>query len=114
MRSALVPVVQFSSGIIQWVLLIGVLLITTFPYLLLAGIVLFALTTLFAFITLPVEFDASRRALVWLESSRLTYGKEQEQAKDALNWAAMTYVVAAIGSLATLLYYISIFTGRRD
>jgi Zn-dependent membrane protease YugP len=114
MRSSLVPVVQFSSGIIQWVLLIGVLLITTFPYLLLAGIVLFALTTLFAFITLPVEFDASRRALVWLESSRLTYGKEQEQAKDALNWAAMTYVVAAIGSLATLLYYISIFTGRRD
>lgn len=114
MRSALVPVVQFSSGIVQWILLIGVLLIATFPYLLLAGIVMFAFTTLFAFITLPVEFDASRRALVWLENTRLTYGEEHTKAKDALNWAAMTYVVAAIGSLATLLYYVSIFMGRRD
>jgi len=114
MRSALVPVVQFSSGIVQWVLLIGVLLITTFPFLLLAGIVMFALTTIFAFITLPVEFDASKRALVWLENTKLTYGEEQTQAKDALNWAAMTYVVGAIGSLATLLYYVSIFMGRRD
>ncbi|MEZ5173303.1 MAG: zinc metallopeptidase [Bacteroidia bacterium] len=114
MRSALVPVVQYSSGIVQWVLLAGVLLMAAFPYLLLAGIVMFALTTLFAFITLPVEFDASRRALVWLEGSRLSQGKEHDQAKDALQWAAMTYVVAAIGSLATLLYYISIFTGRRN
>lgn len=114
MRSALVPVVQFSSGIVQWILLIGVLLIATFPYLLLAGIVMFAFTTLFAFITLPVEFDASIRALVWLENTRLTYGEEHTKAKDALNWAAMTYVVAAIGSLATLLYYVSIFMGRRD
>lgn len=114
MRSALVPVVQYSSSIVQWVLLVGVLLISVFPYLLLAGIIMFAMTTVFAFITLPVEFDASRRALVWLEGSRLSQGKEQDQAKDALQWAAMTYVVAAIGSLATLLYYVSIFTGRRD
>ncbi|MEX1188127.1 MAG: zinc metallopeptidase [Bacteroidia bacterium] len=114
MRSALVPVVQFSSSIMQWVLLAGVLLITTFPYLLIAGIVMFAFTTLFSFITLPVEFDASKRALVWLDGTRLTHGKEHEQAKDALNWAAMTYVVAAIGSLATLLYYVSIFMGRRN
>lgn len=114
MRSALVPVVQFSSSIMQWVLLAGVLLITTFPYLLLAGIVMFAMTTLFSFITLPVEFDASKRALVWLNGTRLTQGEEHVQAKDALNWAAMTYVVAAIGSLATLLYYVAIFMGRRD
>jgi Zn-dependent membrane protease YugP len=114
MRSALVPVVQFSSSIMQWVLLAGILLISTFPFLLLAGIVMFAFTTLFSFITLPVEFDASKRALVWLNGSRISQGIEHEKAKDALNWAAMTYVVAAIGSLATLLYYVSIFMGRRD
>lgn len=114
MRSALVPVVQFSSGIMQWVLLAGVLLISAFPYLLLAGIALFALTTLFSFITLPVEFDASKRALAWLNTTQLAHGQEHEKATDALNWAAMTYVVAAIGSLATLLYYVSIFANRRD
>ena len=114
MRSALVPVVQFSSNYVQWILLAGVLLINIFPALLIIGIILFAMTTIFSFITLPVEFDASRRALVWMSNTNLTYGKENDQAKDALNWAAMTYVVAAIGSLATLLYYISIFTGRRN
>lgn len=114
MRSALVPVVQFSSSIVQWILLIGVLLINTFPALLLIGVVLFALTTLFSLITLPVEMDASRRALVWLKSTNLTYGEEADQAKDALTWAGMTYVVAAIGSIATLLYYVSLLTGRRD
>jgi Zn-dependent membrane protease YugP len=114
MRSALVPVVQFSSSIIQWVLLAGVLLINTFPALLVIGVVLFAFTTLFSLITLPVEMDASRRALVWLKSTNMTYGEEADQAKDALNWAGMTYVVAAIGSIATLLYYVSFLTGRRD
>jgi uncharacterized protein len=113
MRSALVPVVQFSSNIVQWVLLAGVLLISVFPALLIAGIIMFAMTTLFSFITLPVELDASRRALAWLDKTQMTYGEEHAQAKDALNWAAMTYVVAAIGSLATLLYYISIFNDRR-
>jgi Zn-dependent membrane protease YugP len=114
MRSALVPVVQFSSNIIQWILLAGVLLLQTFPALLMIGIGLFALTTLFSLITLPVEFDASRRALKWMDSTGLTYGEEHDQAKDALNWAAMTYVVAAIGSVATLLYYVSLLSGRRD
>ncbi len=113
MRSALVPVVSFSSSIIQWVLLLGIILIKAFPALLLIGIGLFALTTLFAFITLPVEYDASRRALVWLNSSGLTYDREHEEAKDALKWAARTYVVGALASLATLMYYIMIFLGSR-
>jgi len=114
MRSALVPMVQFSSNIIQWILLLGVLLVNTFPALLIIGVALFALTTLFSLITLPVEFDASRRALAWLDRTGMTYGQEHDQAKDALQWAAMTYVVAAIGSIATLLYYVSFLTGRRD
>jgi Zn-dependent membrane protease YugP len=114
MRSALVPVVQFSSSFVQWILLAGVLLLQTFPALLMIGIGLFALTTLFSLITLPVEFDASRRALMWMDSTGLTYGEEHDKAKDALNWAAMTYVVAAIGSVATLLYYVSLLSGRRD
>ena len=113
MRSKLVPVVQFSSNIVQWILLAGVLMLQISPALLLIGITLFALTTLFAFITLPVEFDASARALAWLERTNTTTGQEHEGAKDALKWAAMTYVVAAIGSLATLLYYIFIFLNRR-
>jgi Zn-dependent membrane protease YugP len=113
MRSALVPAVSFASKYVQWILLAGVLLINVFPYLLLAGIVLFAMTTLFAFITLPVEFDASKRALRWLESSGMTSAQEHDLAYDALKWAALTYVVAALGSLATLLYYIAVFTGRR-
>jgi len=113
MRSALVPVVQISSRVVQWVLLLGVLLLSTGnAWLLIAGVVLFSLTTLFSFITLPVEFDASRRALAWLDSVNLTAGQEHEQAKDALKWAAMTYVVAAIGSIATLLYYVSFLRGN--
>jgi Zn-dependent membrane protease YugP len=84
-----------------------------FPYLLLFGIVLFALTTIFSFVTLPVEFDASNRALVWLDNSGITTSQEHEMAKDALKWAAMTYVVAALASLATLMYYVSLFLRRR-
>jgi len=114
MRSQLVPIVQVSSNVVQWVLLGGVLLLNVFPGLLFVGIVLFALTTIFSFITLPVEYDASNRALAWMESTNLSYGQEHEKAKDALSWAALTYVVAAIGSLATLLYYLSIYLGRRD
>ncbi len=114
MRSALVPVVQFSSSIVQWVLLGGILLLNTFPQLMLIGICLFAMTTLFSFITLPVEIDASRRALVWLNSAGVTNVFNHNQAKDALKSAAYTYVVAALGSLATLVYYIMIFTNRRE
>jgi Zn-dependent membrane protease YugP len=111
LRSKLVPVVQFSSGIVQWVLLGGVLMINAFPQLLLAGIVLFAFITLFSVITLPVEFDASRRALAWLDSSRMLTTTEYPKAKEALKWAALTYVVAALASVATLVQYVSIFLG---
>lgn len=114
MRSALVPVVQFSSSIVSWVLLAGIFLIDTFPQLMLIGICLFAMTTLFSFITLPVEIDASRRALVWLRSAGVTNAYNQHQAQDALKSAAYTYVVAALSSLATLVYYVMIFTNRRD
>lgn len=114
MRSALVPVVQFSSSIVSWVLLAGIFLIDTFPQLMLIGICLFAMTTLFSFITLPVEIDASRRALVWLRSAGVTNAYNQHQAQDALKAAAYTYVVAALSSLATLVYYVMIFTNRRD
>ena len=112
-RSKLVPVVSFTSKWVQWILLAGILLVRTFPVLLLAGIVLFALTTLFSFITLPVEIDASRRALAWLSNAGITSYQNHEMAQDALKWAAYTYVIAALGSLATLLYYIMIFTGSR-
>jgi Zn-dependent membrane protease YugP len=114
MRSRLVPVVSFTSRWVQWVLLAGVLLVQTFPALLLVGIILFSLTTLFSFITLPVEINASKRALVWLNSSGITNVQNHDKAEDALRWAAYTYIVAALGSLATLLYYIMIFMGRRD
>ena len=115
LRSKLVPVVSFSSRWIQWVLLIGIFTINIFPQLLLTGIVLFALTTLFSFITLPVEFDASRRALAWIDRSGFMSSQDHEKAKDGLWWAAMTYVIAALSSLATLLYYVMIFLGgRRD
>ena len=115
MRSALVPVVSFSSKWMTWILLIGMLTIETFPTLMLVGIVLFATTTLFAFVTLPVEIDASRRAVNWLEESGLTRRETIAMASDALRSAAYTYVVAAISSLATLIYYILIFMGgRRD
>jgi uncharacterized protein len=114
MRSTLVPVVSFASKYVQWVLLAGIIMVESFPGLLLAGIVLFGLTTLFSFITLPVEIDASRRALVWLNHSNITNRSTHPQAQDALRWAAYTYVVAALSSLATLLYYIWIFMGRRS
>jgi Zn-dependent membrane protease YugP len=114
MRSSLVPVISFASNIMTWVLLGGMLLIHTFPHLLLLGIILFATTTLFSFITLPVEINASRRALIWLSSAGITNVNTHDKAVDALRSAAYTYVVAALGSLATLFYYIMIFLGRRD
>lgn len=114
MRSALVPVVQFSSSIVTWVLLAGMLLINAFPGIMLAGIVLFALTTLFSFVTLPVEVDASRRALAWMQQSGVASGRALEPASESLKAAAYTYVVAALSSLGTLIYYILIYTsGRR-
>ena len=113
MRSALVPVVSFSNNIVSWVLLAGVLLINIFPQLLWIGIALFAITTLFSFITLPVEVDASKRAVRWLESAGIVNYETRPMAADALRWAAYTYVIAALGSLATLLYYISIGNSRR-
>ncbi|KAB1156724.1 zinc metallopeptidase [Flavobacterium luteum] len=113
MRSKLVPVVSITSNYVQWILIAGILMLKTFPQLLLVGIVIFAATTLFTVITLPVEYDASNRALAWLENKNMLTREEHAGAKDALNWAARTYVVAAIGSIATLLYYISIFNNRR-
>jgi Zn-dependent membrane protease YugP len=113
MRSSLVPVVNVASTYMQWILLGGILMINSFPQLLLIGIVIFAATTLFSIVTLPVEYDASNRALAWLENKRMLSQEEQAGAKDALKWAARTYVVAALGSIATLLYYISIYMNRR-
>ena len=116
MRSALVPVVSFASNIVQWVLLIGIIVFSSFPQLLWIGIGLFALTTLFSFVTLPVEINASQRAIAWLDNTGITDYETRpmavDAAVDALRWAAYTYVVAALGSLATLLYYIGI--ARRD
>lgn len=114
LRSKLVPAVQISSNLVQWVLIGGILLINTFPALLLIGIALFAVTTIFSVITLPVEFDASRRALVWLENTNVTRPDEHNKAKDALKWAALTYVVAALASIATLVQYLSLFLGNRN
>lgn len=114
MRSALVPVVSFASTWVQWILLAGILLVQSFPGLLLFGILLFALTTLFSFITLPVEIDASRRAVAWLDETHIASGSNHAAAVDALKSAAYTYVVAALGSLATLVYYIMIFMGQSD
>ena len=113
MRSKLVPVVNIASTYMQWILLAGILMIRTFPGLLLIGIMVFAATTIFSIITLPVEYDASNRALAWLENKRMLTQQEQAGAKDALKWAARTYVVAALGSVATLLYYVNIYMGRR-
>jgi len=113
MRSQLVPIVNVASTYMQWILLAGILMIRTFPQLLLIGIIVFAATTLFSIVTLPVEYDASNRALAWLENKRMLTREEQAGAKDALKWAARTYVVAALGSIATLLYYISIYNNRR-
>lgn len=112
MRSALVPVVNFASSIVQWILLLGVLLINVFPGLLWFGIILFATTTLFSFITLPVEINASSSAISWLTQTGIVEGNTRTMAIDALKWAAYTYVVAALGSLATLLYYVGL--ARRD
>lgn len=117
LRSQIVPAVGFSSKISNFVIMAGLILMYSGSalgsMLFLAGIVLFSMTTLFTFITLPVEFDASNRALAWLESSHMVTQEEHAGAKDALKWAARTYVVAALGSLATLLYFISMFMGRR-
>lgn len=112
MRSALVPVVSFASNIVQWVLLAGVIFFNAFPALLWLGIILFATTTLFSFVTLPVEINASARAISWLTQTGITDSQTRPMAIDALKWAAYTYVVAALGSLATLLYYIGL--ARRD
>lgn len=114
LRSKLVPVVSFASNIVSFVILGGILLLNSFPQLLLAGIILFATTTLFSFVTLPVEINASQRALGWLSASGITNAFNHDKAEDALRSAAYTYVVAALGSLATLVYYIMIFMGRRD
>ena len=114
LRSALVPAVQFSSNIVTWVLLGGVLLINVFPTLLLIGIGLFAMSTLFSFVTLPVEIDASKRATRWLQGAGITNYGDHPMAVDALKSAAYTYVVAALSSLATLIYYITIYLSRRD
>ncbi len=113
-RSALVPVVSFASQWVMWVILAGMLLIESFPNLMLFGIVLFAMTTLFSFITLPVEINASQRAVKWLLTAGITNDRTTSMAESALRSAAYTYVVAALSSLATLLYYIMIFLGRRD
>lgn len=114
MRSKLVPVVSFASNWMQWVLLAGILMVNSFPQLLLFGILMFATTTLFSFITLPVEINASNRAIAWLSTAGITNIETHVKAKDALKWAAYTYVVAAIGSLATLIYYIAVYLGRRN
>lgn len=114
MRSKLVPVVSFASSWMQWVLLAGILTINIFPSLMLFGIILFAATTLFSFITLPVEINASTRAVAWLSNAGITNVDTYDKATDALKWAAYTYVVAALGSLATLVYYIMLYLGRRD
>lgn len=112
MRSSLVPVVSFASSWMQWVLLIGIFTIEIFPQIMLGGIILFAMTTLFAFITLPVEINASMRAVSWLKNAGITTYETQPMASEALRSAAYTYVAAALGSLATLVYYILMFLGR--
>ena len=115
LRSKLVPAVQFSSTIVNWVLLIGVVMAASGnSTLLLVGIALFALTVLFSLITLPVEFDASRRALAWLNQTNITNNQEYPKAKNALTWAAMTYVVAALAAIVTLVQYILVYMGSRD
>lgn len=115
MRSKLVPVVSFASKWVMWILLAGIFTVQTFPALIWIGIALFAMTTFFSFVTLPVEVNASTRALAWLENARVTNINNHDKAKDALKWAAYTYVIAAVGSLATLIYYVMIaLSGRRD
>jgi len=115
-RSTIVPIVNISSQLSQWIILagLGFLIGSASPTILLIGIALFAITTLFTIITLPVEYDASNRALLWLENNNITTPAEHDKAADALKWAARTYVVAAISSVATLLYYILLFMNSRD
>jgi len=113
LRSKLVPVVQFSSSVVQWLLLAGIFLVNTFPQLLLIGIILFASTVVFSFITLPVEYDASNRAKKWLLEKGIVDQEESKGVADALKWAARTYVVAAVSSLVTLLYYLQVYNNRR-
>jgi uncharacterized protein len=115
LRSKLVPAVQFSSSIVNWILLIGIFMASSGnSTLLLVGIALFAMTVIFSVITLPVEFDASRRALAWLEHTNVTNSQEFPKAKNALTWAAMTYVVAALAAVVTLVQYIMIYMGGRN
>ncbi|MBR5169943.1 MAG: zinc metallopeptidase [Muribaculaceae bacterium] len=113
LRTKMVPIVQFASNTIQWLLLVGIFLVQWTPIPLYVAIALFATTVLFSFVTLPVEIDASHRAVKWLEGSGIVNGEQLTQAKDALRAAAYTYVVAAVGSLATLLYYVAMIFGRR-
>ncbi|MGN0213585.1 MAG: zinc metallopeptidase [Muribaculaceae bacterium] len=113
LRSSLVPIVSFASSWVQWILLAGILLIQVFPQVLLFGVILFAATTLFSFVTLPVEINASVRAINWLKHAGITYGESTVYAKDALKSAAYTYVIAALSSLATLFYYVMILLGRQ-
>ncbi|MFZ4057252.1 MAG: zinc metallopeptidase [Ferruginibacter sp.] len=115
LRSKLVPITQLSTNLSQWVILAGIGMMGFGggnQTILLIGIVMFAVTTVFTLVTLPVEFDASARALKWLETAHITRNVEQENAKDALKWAALTYVVAAISSVAMLLYYVMIYNSR--
>lgn len=112
LRTALVPVVSIANSTVQWILLAGILMVNVFPTLLWVGIALFAMTTLFSFVTLPVEINASARAVNWLENAGITDYETRPMAVDALKWAAYTYVIAALSSLATLLYYIGIARGR--
>lgn len=112
MRTALVPIVTFSNNIVMWLLLFGVMMVNVFPALLWLGIILFAATTLFSFVTLPVEINASSRAVNWLESAGITNYETKPMAIDALKWAAYTYVIATLSSLATLFYYISVARNR--
>ena len=114
LRSALIPVVTFANNTVQWVLLLGVIMINVFPSLLWIGIGLFAMTTLFSLVTLPVEINTSQRAIAWLAGSGVVDDNTKPYAVDALKWAAYTYVIAAIGSLATLFYYIGIANSRKD
>lgn len=114
MRSALVPVVNISAQWLQWILLLGLIMVRSFPQLLLVGIILFAITTIFSIITLPVEVNASQRAIAWLKTSGISTHDTYDKATDALKWAAYTYLIAALTSLASLLYYIMIFAGARS
>ena len=116
MRSKMVPVVSIASNLVQWVLLAGVVMIASFnnSIVLLIGIVLFAITTVFSIVTLPVEYDASNRALKWLQTKNMVSQEEFAGAKDSLKWAARTYVVAALASIGTLLYYVMLYMGRRE